>query len=46
MAARLDRSIKTSIVKQLQRDNELMLKTRNLIQKQFKVLHNKIDARF
>ena len=37
MAARLDRSIKTSIVKQLQRDNELMLKTRNLIQKEFKV---------
>mgnify|MGYP001186012782 FL=1 len=46
MAARLDRSIKTSIVKQLQRDNELMLKTRNLIQKEFKVLHNKMMKDF
>jgi hypothetical protein len=46
MPAPLQRSIKSSIAKQLQRDNQLMLQTKNLIEKQFKVLHNKMMQDF
>lgn len=46
MAARLDRSIKSSIAKQLQKDAKLALQTRNIIEKQFRVLHNKLMQDF
>ena len=46
MAARLDRSVKSSIARQLQRDTQLALQTRNIIEKQFRVLHNKLMQDF
>jgi hypothetical protein len=46
MTARLNRSIKSSIAKQLQRDTQLILQTKNIIEKEFKVLHNKLMQDF
>lgn len=46
MAARLDRSIKSSLSRQLQKDTKLELQTRNVIEKQFKVSHDKLMREF
>jgi hypothetical protein len=42
MANRLNRSVKVAIAKQLSNDKELQLKTRQIIEKQFRTAHQKL----